>query len=87
MNNHQRQLLLIFLASIGVGVLVGLTYSLTSQLIRPGKIDVDQMSPDQNDKHGLKGQPLPKQIPAPSGSDCVVPQGGGPPVTKDFQPC
>ena len=87
MNNHQRQLLLIFLASIGVGVLVGLTYSLTSQLTRPGKIDFDQMSPDQNDKPGLKGQPLPEQLPGPSGSGCVVPQGGGPPVTKDFQPC
>ena len=87
MNNRQRQLLVVFLASMGFGLLGGLAYSVTSQMIRPGKIDLDRALPDPNSMPTMKGAPLPLQNRRPTGSDCVVPPGGGPPVTKDFQPC
>ena len=87
MNNRQRQLLVVFLASMGFGLLGGLAYRVTSQMIRPGKIDLNRSSPDQQIRPALKGAPLPAKNRLPKGSDCVVPPGGGPPVTKDFQPC
>ena len=87
MRNRQRQLLVVFLASMGFGLLLGLAYSLTSQMIRPDKIDLYPTSPDRNGQPAVKGPPLPEQNRGPSDSDCVVPPGGGPPVTKDFQPC
>jgi len=87
MNSRQRQLLVVFLASIGFGLLIGLVYSFTSQLIRPAKIDLDQVSPKQQSKPAFKGPPSPQQHKGPSESDCAVPPGGGPPVTQDFQPC
>ena len=87
MNNRQRQLLVAFLASMGLGLLGGLAFNFTSQLIRPGKIDLDPASPDPNGRPALKDPQLPEQERAPSDSDCVVPPGGGPLVTKDFKPC
>ena len=87
MNNRRRQLLFVFLASMGFGLLGGLAYRVTSQLIRPGKIDLNRASPDQQIRPAVKAAPLPGQNRRPQGADCVVPPGGGPPVTKDFQPC
>ena len=83
MNNRQRQILVAFLASMGLGLLGGLAFNVTSQLIRPGKID---LAPS------LAGGParapaLPEQNTGSSESGCVVPPGGGPPVTQNFQPC
>jgi hypothetical protein len=87
MNNRQRQLLVVFLASMGFGLLGGLVFSVTSQMIRPGKIDLNRASPDQQISPALKDAPLPAQNRRPKGFDCVVPPDGGPPVTKEFQPC
>ncbi len=87
MNNRQRQLLVAFSASMGLGLLGGLAFNFTSQLIRPGKIDLDPASPDQNSRPALNGPQIPAQNRALSDSDCVVPPGGGPLVTKDFKPC
>ena len=87
MNNRQRQLLGVFCASLGFGLLLGLAYSLTSQMIRPGKVDLDPMSPDQKGLPAVKGPPLPEPNRGTSDVDCVVPPGGGPPITRDFQPC
>ena len=87
MNNRQRQLLVVFLASMGLGLLGGLAYNVTSQLITPDKVDLDQASPDQKRKPVFKDPPLPEQNRGSSEADCVVPPGGGPPVTNDFQPC
>ena len=87
MNNRQRQLLVVFLASMGFGLLGGLAYRVTSQMIMPGKIDLNRTSPDQQIRPAVKGAPFPAQNSRPKGSDCVVPPGGGPPVTKEFQPC
>ena len=87
MNNLQRQLLVVFLASMGVGLLGGLAYNVTSRLIRPDTIDLDEASPDQNSRPAFKGPALPEQNSGIAAPDCVVPPGGGPPVTKDFQPC
>ena len=87
MDNRQRQLLVVVLASMAIGLLGGLVYNVTSQRIRPDKIDLDQASPDQNSKPAFQGPPLPEQIRGPSDVDCAVPPGGGPPVTKDFSPC
>jgi len=87
MNNHQRQLLVAFLASMGLGLLGGLAFHLTSQLIRPDKVDLDQSSPDQNNRPAFKGPALPEHNRGVSDADCFVPPGGGPPVTRDFQPC
>ena len=87
MNNRQRQLLVVSLASMGFGLLGGLAYRVTSQMIRPGKIDLNRTSPDQQIRPAVKGAPFPAQNSRPKGSDCVVPPGGGPPVTKEFQPC
>ena len=86
MNNRQRQLLAVCLASMGFGLLGGLVFSVTSQMIRPGKVDLDQAIPEQS-RPTTKGPALPSQDRRPSGSDCVIPPGGGPPVTKDFKPC
>ena len=85
--NHQRHLLVVFLASMGLGLVGGLAFNVTSQLIRPEKIDLDQASPEQNSRPALKGPPLPESNRGSTDVDCVVPPGGGPPVTKDFQPC
>ena len=87
MNNRQRQLLIAFSASMGLGLLSGLAFNVTSQLIRPGKIDLDPASPDTNGRPALKGPQLHEQNRAPSDSNCVVPPGGGPLVTKGFKPC
>ena len=87
MTNRQRQLLVVFLASMGLGSLGGLAYNVTSQLIRPDKIHLDQASPEQNSRPAFKGPALPESNRGSSDADCVVPPGGGPPVTKDFQPC
>ena len=87
MTNRQRQLLVVFLASMGLGLLGGLAYNVTSQLIRPDKIDLDQASPEQISRPAFKGPVLPESNRGSSDADCVVPPGGGPPVTKDFQPC
>lgn len=87
MNNRQRQLLVVFVASMGFGLLLGLAYSLTSQMIRPDKIDLYPTSPDRRGQPSVKGPLLLEQNRGLSDSDCVVPPGGGPPVTKDFQPC
>jgi len=83
MNNRQRQILVAFLASMGLGLLGGLAFNVTSQLIRPGKIDLGPASP------GGPGQSpaLPEQNTGSSDPGCVVPPGGGPPVTTNFQPC
>ena len=87
MTNRQRQLLVVFLASMGLGLLGGLAYNVTSQLIRPDKIDLDPASAVQNSRPAFKGPALPESNRGSSDADCVVPPGGGPPVTKDFQPC
>ena len=87
MNNRQRQLLVTFLASMGLGLLGGLAFNFKSQLIRPGKIDLDPASPDPNVRPALKGPPLTEQNRNLSNSDCVAPPGDGPRVTKDFKPC
>ncbi|AII49272.1 hypothetical protein KR52_08960 [Synechococcus sp. KORDI-52] len=87
MNNRQRQLLFVFLASMGLGLLAGLAYTFTSQMIRPAKIDLDPALPDQNRRPEPMGPPPPEQTPGPAEADCAVPPGGGPPVTQDFQPC
>ena len=41
MNNRQRQILVAFSVSMGLGLLGGLAFNVTSQLIRPGKIDLE----------------------------------------------
>ena len=87
MNHRQRQLLVVFLASMGLGLLGGLAFTVTSQWIRPARIDLDQETRDHKRRPSLKGPPLPEQNRGPSDADCVVPPGGGPPVTKNFQPC
>ena len=87
MNNRQHQLLIAFSASMGFGLLGGLAFNVTSQFLRPGKVDLDPALPHQNGRPALEGPPLPEQNRSPSESECVVPPGGGPPVTKDFQPC
>ena len=87
MNNRQRQLLGVFCASMAFGLLLGLAYSLTSEMLRPGKVDLDPRSPDPNGLPAVKGPPLPEPNRGASDVDCVVPPGGGPPITRDFQPC
>ena len=87
MNNRQRQLLVVFLASMGVGLLGGLAYNVTSQLIRPDTVELDQADPEETSRPAFKGPALPEQNKRLLAPDCVVPPGGGPPVTKDFQPC
>ena len=87
MNNRQHQLLIAFWVSMGLGLLGGLAFNVTSQMLRPGKVDLDPALPHRNGRPALKGPPLPDQNSSPSESECVVPPGGGPPVTKDFQPC
>ena len=87
MNNRQRQLLVVFLASMGVGLLGGLAYNVTSRLIRPDTMDLHKASPDQKSRPAFKVPALPEQNSGLADPDCVVPPGGGPPVTKDFQPC
>ncbi len=87
MNNRQRQLLAVCLASMGFGLLGGLVYNVTSQMIRPEKVDLDQAFPDQKSRPTTKGPELHLQNKRPSGPDCVVPPGGGPPVTREFKPC
>ena len=83
MNNRQYQNLVAFLASMGLGLFGGLAFNVTSQLILPGKIDLGPASP------GGPGQApaLPEQKTRASDPSCVVPPGGGPPVTTNFQPC
>ena len=75
MTNRQRQLLVVFLASMGFGLLLGLAYSLTSQMIRPGKIDLYPSSSDPNGQPAVKGPPLPEQNRGPSESDVMVSDG------------
>ena len=87
MTNRQRQLLAVFLASMGLGLLGGLAFNVTSRLIRPDTIDLDPASAVQNSRPAFKGPALPELNRGSGDSDCVVPPGGGPPVTKDFQPC
>jgi len=84
MNNRQRQLLIAFSASMGLGLLGGLAFNVTSQLIRPGKIDLGPASPGEP---ALQAPALPEQNTSSSDPGCVVPPGGGPPVTTNFQPC
>ena len=84
MNNRQRQILVAFSASMGLGLLGGLAFNVTSQLIRPGKIDLGPASPGGP---GLQAPVLPEQKTGSSDPGCVVPPGGGPPVTENFQPC
>lgn len=83
MNNRQRQVLVAFSASMGLGLLGGLAFNVTSQLIRPGKIDLAPASPGGPT---LQGPALPEQT-GSSDPGCVIPPGGGPPVTTNFQPC
>ncbi|WP_226399622.1 hypothetical protein [Synechococcus sp. MU1643] len=78
MNNRQRQLFIAFSASMGLGLLGGLAFNVTSQLIRPG------LGPASPEGPVLKGPALPEQK---IDSGCFVPPGGGPAVTKNFQPC
>ena len=78
MNNRQRQLLIAFTASMGLGLLGGLAFNVTSQLIRPG------LGPASPEGPVLQGPALPEQKTDPG---CFVPPGGGPAVTKNFQPC
>ena len=84
MNNRQRQILVAFSASMGLGLLGGLAFNVTSQLIRPGKTDLGPESPGGP---ALQGPGLPEQNTGSSDPGCVVPPGGGPPVTTNFQPC
>ena len=84
MNNRQCQILVALSASMGIGLFGGLALNVTSQLIRPFKIDLGPASPGGT---SLQAPALPKQNPGSSESGCVVPAGGGPPVTKNFQPC
>ena len=87
MNNREHQLLVAFLASMGLGLLGGLAFRVTVQLMRPDNIDLDQTSPEQNNSPALKGPAIPNLNREPTESDCFVPPGGGPRVTKDFLPC
>jgi len=87
MNNRQHQLLIAFLASMGLGLLGGLAFNVTFQMIRPGKVDLDPALPHRNGRPERKVPARPEQNRSPSESECVVPPGGGPPVTKDFKPC
>ena len=87
MNNRQRQLLVVLLASIGLGLLGGLAYNVTLNMLKPEKIEFDQASPDQQRKPQFNRPQVPSPIKPPSASECVVPPGGGPPVTADFKPC
>jgi len=84
MNNRQRQLLIAFSASMGLGLLGGLAFNVTSQLSRPGKSDLGPTSPGEP---ALQGPALPEQNTGSLDPGCLVPPGGGPPVTKNFQPC
>lgn len=68
MNNLQRQLLVVFLASMGVGLLGGLAYNVTSRLIRPNTIDLDEASPDQNSRPCVQGLCLARAKQRHSGS-------------------
>lgn len=77
MNNRQRQLLIVFSSSMGVGLLGGLAFNVTSQLIRPGTIQLEQDSSRENSKPMIKGPPAFDQNRPPSSSDCDVPPGGG----------
>ena len=81
MNNRQRQLLIAFSASMGLGLLGGLAFNVTSQLIWPGLGPASQEGPE------LQGPALPQQNTGSSDPGCFVTPGGGPPVTKNFQPC
>ena len=81
MNNHQRQLLVAFSASMGLGLLGGLAFNVTSQLIRPG------LGPASPEEPVLQGPALPEQNTGSTDPGCFVSPGGGPPVTKLFQPC
>jgi hypothetical protein len=81
MNNRQRQLLIAFSASMGLGLLGGLAFNVTSQLIRPG------LGPASPEGPVLQGPASPEQTTGSSDPGCFVPPGGGPPVTKNFQPC
>ena len=87
MNNRQRQLLVVFLASIGLGLLGGLAYNVTLNMFKSEKIELDQASPDLPPRPPLNRPQVPSPIKPPSASECVVPPGGGPPVTADFKPC
>ena len=87
MNKRQHQLLIAFLASMGLGLLGGLAFNVTFQMIRPGKVDLDPALPHRKGMPERKVPARPEQNRSPSESECVVPPGGGPPVTKDFKPC
>ena len=84
MNNRRRQLLVAFSVSMGLGLLGGFAFNVTSQLIRLGKIDLGPASPGGP---ALQGPALHEQNKGLSDPGCVIPPGGGPPVTTNFQPC
>ena len=84
MNNRQRQILVAFSASMGLGLLGGLAFNVTSQLIRPGKVDLGPEAPGGS---ALQDPGLPEQNTGSTDPGCVVSPGGGPPVTTNFQPC
>ena len=87
MNDRQRELLFVFAASTGVGLIGGLAYNVTSNVVVPSKIDLHPASPEQQSRPIIQ-QPSPPERRDPSAAPgCVVPPGGGPPVTRDFQPC
>ena len=81
MNNRQRQLFIAFSASMGLGLLGGLAFNVTFQLIRPG------LGPASPEGPLLQGPALPEQNTGSSEAGCVVPPGGGPPLMQNFQPC
>ncbi len=83
MNNRQRQILVAFLASMVLGLLGGLAFKITTQLIRPGKIDPGPASPEGPGR----APALHEQNTGASDPSYVVPREGGPPVTTNFQPC
>ena len=69
---------------MGLGLLGGLAFNVTSQLIRLGNIDLGSAAPGGP---ALQGPASPEQNTDSSDPGCVVPSGGGPPVTTNFQPC
>ena len=83
MDNRQGQILVAFSASMGLGLIGGLAFNVTSQLIRPGKIDLAPSSAGGP----ARAPALSEQNTGSSESGCVSPAGGGPPVTQNFQPC
>ena len=83
MNNRQRQILVALSASMGLGLLGGLAFNVTSQVIRPGKIDLAPSSAGGP----ARAPALPEQSAVSSESGCGVPPGGGPLVTQNFEPC